>query len=62
MGFGKTLTMIALVATETPTSIEGLAIDYLGGGISESPDYTLPQTLIIVPPPCTYLPHTSRYL
>ncbi|OIW26473.1 hypothetical protein CONLIGDRAFT_620305 [Coniochaeta ligniaria NRRL 30616] len=51
MGFGKTLTMIALIAIETPTILWDLSSSHSPEVIVESPDSTLPQTLIIVPPP-----------
>ncbi len=55
MGFGKTLTMIALAATDydiphSPT-FSNLSIR---NEAMETPDYTSPQTLIIVPPSRMY--------
>ena len=51
MGFGKTLTMIALAATdnEIPSS-PAFSNPNLRHEAMKAPDYASPQTLIIVPP------------
>lgn len=63
MGFGKTLTMIALVAADTPVPL-GLANeefeDLMDVGVDS--DDTASQTLIIVPPPRTSAPDSGIVL
>jgi SNF2 family DNA or RNA helicase len=51
MGFGKTLTMIALAATDhqNPTSPTFSKLNFRDEA-GRAPDYASPQTLIIVPP------------
>ena len=55
MGFGKTLTMIALIATDTAHLGDVIAAGSSEDVVMELADYTLSQTLVIVPPACKYL-------
>lgn len=54
MGFGKTLIMIALVATDLSNSPQLTSETRLGDEFEGDPGYTSPQTLIIIPPSRTY--------